>query len=31
MAPQVMNPTSVPEDVGSLPGLAPRVKDLVLP
>jgi len=27
----VMNPTSIHEDVGSIPGLAKRVKDLVLP
>ena len=31
MAQQVKNPTSVHEDVGSFPGLAQWVKDLVWP
>ena len=31
VAQQVKNPTSIYEDVGSIPGLAQRVKDLVLP
>ena len=31
MAQQVKNPTSVHEDVGSIPGLHQWVKDLVLP
>ena len=30
MAQQVKNPTSIPEDVGSIPGLAQWVKNLVL-
>ena len=31
MAQQVMNLTSIREDAGLIPGLTPRVKDLVLP
>ena len=31
MAQRVKNPTSIPEEVGSMPGLAQRVKDLALP
>ena len=31
LAQQVMNPTSVHEDSGSIPGLAQWVQDLVLP
>ena len=31
MAQRVKNPTSVHEDVGSVPGLAHWVKDLALP
>ena len=31
MARQVKNPASIHEDVGSIPGLAQWVKDLVLP
>ena len=31
VAERVMNPTSIREDPGSIPGLAPWVKDLALP
>ena len=31
VAQQVMNPTSIHEDSGLIPGLAQQVKDLVLP
>ena len=31
MAQQVENPASVPEDEGSIPGLAQRVKDPAIP